>query len=157
MTTSASPFSNLGTRLSTIGTRPRPRFDFPSFGDQPFITPQEDLFPGFGTPQNQTQGQNTIFQDFLEEEPDIPFFGQLFSQQGGRDQFTSNQQAAFRNQRQQFTNRFLAQIFEQIQRGEVPSLRQSDFFGNLDFGREFNQQFGPRTAQFAPRTQFLGR
>ena len=128
------------------------------FADQPFIMPQQDLFPGIGAPQGQTQGQtNNIFQDFLEEEPDIPFFGQLFSQQGGRDQFTPNQQAAFRNQRQQFTDRFLAQIFDQIQGGQLPTARFTDFIGDFDFGREFNQQFGPQTAQFAPRTRFLGR
>lgn len=112
-------------------------------------------FGNLGNQQSQNQG---ILDDFLEEEPDIPFFGRLFEQDPqGRDIFTPNQQSAFQNQRQQFTDRFLALINEQIQRGELPTERQADFFGDLDFGQEFNQQFGPGTAAFAPRTQFINR
>ena len=144
MTTSASPFSNFNLSNQNFG----------GFGQLGSRQP----FANFGPGGTGNQDIDPIFRDLLEAEPDIPFFGRLFSQDTrGRDQFTPNQQAAFRNQRQQFTDRFLAQIFEQIQRGEAPSERFTDFIGDFDFGQEFNQQFGPGTARFAPRTQFLGR
>ncbi len=103
------------------------------------------------------QQPNNILGDFLEEEPDIPFFGRLFEQDQGRGRFTPNQQSAFRDQRKQFTDRFLALINEQIQGGELPTARFQDFIGDFDFGQEFNQQFGPGTAAFAPRTRFINR
>lgn len=121
-----------------------------------FNTPNTANLP-FGNLANQSGAQTQgLFEDFLEEEPDIPFFGRLFEQgPEGRDLFTPNQQSAFRNQRQQFTDRFLALINEQIQGGELPTARFADFIGDFDFGQEFNQQFGPGTAAFAPRTRFI--
>lgn len=99
------------------------------------------------------------FQDFLkdllEEEPRAPFFSQV-NQLGGAG---SAQGRFFGGQFEQFRNEFIGQLGSQIQGGEAPTLRFTDFLENIDFDRRFRStapslrgQGGQ--ARFRPPTQF---
>lgn len=95
-----------------------------------------------------------VFQDFLEEEPNIPFQAAL-----QRGNLTPNQLQFFRNDRKNFFDRFEGLLGQQIQQGQTPNLRFTDFINDIDFNREFqltppNQRPGSGN-RFNPRTRFI--
>ncbi len=101
----------------------------------------------------QLAGQTpNVFQDFLEEEPNLAFQSAL-----QRENLTPNQLQFFQNDRKRFFDRFEGLLGQQIQSGQVPNLRFADFIGDVDFNREF--QLTPQNRRpggvVNPRTTFL--
>ena len=104
-------------------------------------------FPGFDEEFNP-------FLDFLEEERNIPFQSAL---QGAN--LTPNQLQFFQNDRRSVFDRFDALFGNQIQQGEIPNARFTDFIGDFNFNQAFRdapgaQQF-QQTQRFNPALRFL--
>lgn len=95
-----------------------------------------------------------VFQDFLEEEPNLAFQSAL-----QRGNLTPNQLQFFQSQRNNIFDRFEGLLGQQIQQGELPNLRFNDFINDFDFNREF--QLTPQSQRpgsgnrLNPRTTFL--
>lgn len=107
------------------------------------------------TMQNDTFGSG-LFDDFLETTPEAAFFAA--SPDFGS---TPNRQSFFQNQFRNIHNQFLGALGKQIQGGEDPTLRFTDFLQEPEF---FQQQFfatppafrgGLPQSVFAPPTRTL--
>lgn len=64
------------------------------------------------------------FSDFLEEEPRLPFNAAL-----NRGNFSGQQRNFFQNQFGNIFNRFLGTLGQQIEGGQAPTARFTDFLG----------------------------
>ena len=101
--------------------------------------------------------QQNQFQDFLEENPEFL----LESAIGGQGNTSPNRQRFFRDQFKSIFGRFQGALADQIQGGEDPTLRFSNFLEDFDF-RKFAGGFSPTErgegqARFAPATRFFFR
>ncbi len=120
-----------------------------SIGTQPTNQPRLTA----GPPPTPLAGQTpNVFQDFLEEEPNLAFQSAL-----QRGNLTPNQLQFFQNDRKTFFDRFEGLLGQQIQSGQTPNLRFNDFINDVDFNREF--QLTPQNRRpggvVNPRTTFL--
>ena len=93
------------------------------------MTQQNPFSNPFGNPFGQRgTGSRNPFEEFLEEERNLPFQSAL-----QRGNLTPNQMQFFQNQRQNIFNEFEGLLGQQIQRGEAPNLKFTDFINNFDF------------------------
>ena len=94
-------------------------------------------------------------EDILEEEPRLSFFGQQnrFGQSPAQRQF-------FRGQFQNFFNRYLGTLGQQLEQGNTPTGTFTDFLRDVNFGSEFAaippSLRGGGTRRFAPPVRFQG-
>jgi hypothetical protein len=130
------------------------RFDF-GFGGGNSLA---DFGFGGGDSSGSTLGSfgEGLFDEFQELEPEIPFQGAL-----DRANLTPNQLQTFRNQRGNIFKQFLGRLNRQIEGGQFPDARFTDFIEDFDFGREF-QKFAPSqrigsVGNFAPPTRVIRR
>ena len=135
--------SPLGSFQSSQGS-PSRRAGRENF-NQPFGDPQEgfgsDAFPSFGSGDGTgtfDDGTGPIpprfFEDKLEDNPSIPFFGAL-----GRFDATPNQRDFFEKDQQRILNQFSGRLDEAIRRGFPEPLFQ-DYIRDFDFQRDFNER-----------------
>jgi len=117
----------------------------PSF--DPFFAEEQHPFSGSAFDPSALETPQTapnLFIDFLEEEPDIPFFGAL-----GRSDPTPNQRDFFQNQRNNIFNQFQGILDQQIRAGELPSARFAEFVNQPNFFEEqFRSQQRPQATPF---------
>ncbi len=95
------------------------------------------------------------FERFLEEQPRQLFFGAR--SRFGRSPF---QQQFFGNRFQSIFDIFGGEQAQQIQRGELPTLRFQNFLEDFNFDEFFRTtppslRGGQSTGRFAPSTRFL--
>lgn len=125
-------------RRSGVGSNP---FDFEFRGGT-----------GFPEVNQPTQFGNNLFSDFFEERPDIPYAGALY---GRGSDLTPNERDYFRNQRSNIMQRFLAQLYDQLEGGELPTARVTDFLRDFDFSRAYRDATRGNPGRFVPLPRVL--
>ena len=103
-------------------------------------------------------GFSNPFQEFLEENPRAAFYAQGDPFGGDRTGGPREKQV-FQNQFQNIYNQYMGTLGQQVQRGEVPSLRFQDYLKDFSFSQHFRSlppsMRGASTGAYAPQARFL--
>lgn len=103
-----------------------------------------------------TPFQDDLINEIFTDRHDLAFLGALDQQQ---DRLPQGGAEFFRRRGGDFLDRFQQTLGGQLMGGTLPSLSPQEFFGGLDFQREFfkfsPESRGMSTSRFNPTTRFF--
>ena len=94
-----------------------------------------------------------LYPDLLEQEPKLPYYAKVHGQQR-----SPNQTQYFQGAYNDIYNEYLGRLGQQMQGGQDPTLRWTDFLAEMPFIERFArltpQERGENPSVFNPRTLF---
>lgn len=98
--------------------------------------------------------RDELIREIFGQRPELSYLGNL-----GQGNLPRNMQDFFRGQTSNYLRQLQQAQGQQLVGGGLPTITPEDFFGGLDFQREFRNfsplQRGLGTSRLSPRTQFF--